>query len=69
MIIAETVRALSWTMLFEIVCKSAHDPLQIFPEPSKSMIVAETWLTLSGTMLLGIICKSRRGPIQDHPNL
>ena len=33
MIIAETVRALSWTMLFEIVCKSAHDPLQNHRNP------------------------------------
>jgi len=65
MIIAEMVLILSWTMLFEIVSKSTHDPI---PEP-KSMIVAETVLTLSWTMLFEIVCKSTHGPLQDHQNL
>ena len=62
MIIAETMLTLSWTLLFEIVCRSTHDPLQDHP---KSMIIAETVRTWSWVMLFEIVCKSTHGPLQD----
>jgi hypothetical protein len=70
MVIDETVHTLTWTMLFELVCKCTHDPLQDL-SPSKSMIIAETVLTLSWTMLSEIVakvCMAHHGALQYHQN-
>ena len=64
--IAETVLTLSWTMLFEIVCKVRITHSRT---TSKSMIIAETVLTLSWTMLFEIVCKCTHYQLQDHQNL
>ena len=62
MIIAEPVLTLSWTMLFEIVCKNTHDPLGT---STFMIIIIEGTLTLTWTTLFQTVSNyavSTRGP-------
>ena len=59
MIVAETVLALPWAMLFEIPCKPRC-------KPYKSLIIAGTVLTLSWAMLFEIVWKRMHYPLHDH---